>query len=201
MAAAVLDFSGTVSPKDQQSVAKFVRNFYLGEEAISEKTLDKLVDMFSDRLFDAGISLTARLHAQFPKNPVYLIYFAFPAEFGIQHSYAPGYKFKGAGHGDEIIMIYKWKRRDIPLTEKEKEMVKLYSEFFISYATQKKPQMAGVSLIPITTFERMPYLHIKSPDDITIKNTEGFGNERFWYTLPISEYNRSTPKKSQKTEL
>ncbi|XP_055707366.1 venom carboxylesterase-6-like [Phlebotomus papatasi] len=201
LAASVLDFSGTVSAKDQQSIAKFVRNFYFGEEAISEKTLDKLVDMVSDRLFDAGISLAARLHAQFPKNPVYLIYFTFPAVLGIQHAYAPGYTFKGAGHGDDIVMIYKWKGRDIPLTEREKAMVKLYSEFFISYATQKKPQMADVSLIPITTFERMPYLHIKSPDDIRIKNTEGFGNESFWYTLPISEYNRSTPKKSQKTEL
>lgn len=201
LAPIVLDFAGTVADRDQKSVAKIIRRTYLETEDITEKNLPKLVDMFSDRLFDVGISLSARLHAEVLKSPVYLIHFTYRAIFGIQSFFAPNFEFKGAGHADDNMILYKTPLRSLPLTTDEELMVKLYAEFFVSYATQEKPEMAEVALVPITT-KYMPFLHIKSPKNITIENTVGFANEKFWYSLPIAEYTKwNAPKKPQKIEL
>uniref|UniRef100_A0A1B0GPC5 Carboxylic ester hydrolase n=1 Tax=Phlebotomus papatasi TaxID=29031 RepID=A0A1B0GPC5_PHLPP len=201
LAPIVLDFAGTVANRDQNSVAKIIKRTYLETEDITEKNLPKLVDMFSDRLFDIGISLSARLHAEVLKSPVYLIHFTYGANYGIQHFFAPNFKFKGAGHADDNMILYKTPLRPLPLTTNEQLMVKLYAEFFVSYATQEKPKMAEVALVPITS-KFMPFLHIKSPENITIGNTVGFANEKFWYSLPIAEYTKwNAPKKPQKIEL
>ncbi|XP_059613338.1 venom carboxylesterase-6-like [Phlebotomus argentipes] len=198
LAPAVMDYAGTVALKDQPSVAKFIRKVYFETENISEENLEKVVKMVGDRLFDAGISLSARLHAEFAKAPVYLIHFTYPSLFGLQRVFAPSYKFKGAGHAEENMIIYKTPLRKLPLGTHEKIMVQLYSEFFIS-VTKGKPQFGEMPLIPVTTNKRMPYLLIKSHKDFTIEITDGFGNEDFWKTLPIHE----TPKGNDftKTEL
>ncbi|XP_059615444.1 venom carboxylesterase-6-like [Phlebotomus argentipes] len=201
LAPAVLDYGGSVSRHDQPSVAKMLKKFYLNREDISEENFDKFVDMVSDRLFAAGISLSARLHAEYLKSPVYLMYFTFPAQYGVHHIYVPDHKFKGAGHGDDIFMIYKTAFRKTPLSGEEQQMVKLYSEIFTSFANGK-PQMADLTMIPITNKLRMPFLHIKSPSDISIEITEGFGNEKFWYSLPIAEFAKyNAPKAPPKIEL
>ncbi|GAB0100184.1 Carboxylic ester hydrolase [Sergentomyia squamirostris] len=202
LAPAVLDYAGSVSPKDQKTVAEIVRKFYMKDEEISEKNLDKLVDMFSDRLFVVGISLSARLHFEFAKAPVYLVYYTYPALEGIQHVYAPQYNFKRAGHGDENLVLFKTSLRKLPLTEKEKEMVKVYTNFLVSYATKDTPKFAGITVKPITSKHKMSFLHIKKPDSVSMSETVGFGNEEFWYSLPIAEYTKwNAPKKPQKIEL
>uniref|UniRef100_A0A1L8DJ96 Carboxylic ester hydrolase n=1 Tax=Nyssomyia neivai TaxID=330878 RepID=A0A1L8DJ96_9DIPT len=207
LAPALLDFQGTVAEKDQETVAQIVRQFYLKKEEINEDTVPKLTNIFSDRLFDSGISLSARIHGQKIQSPVYLVYYTYQAIYGVHHAFAPEFEFKGAGHGDEVLIMYKTPIRAEPLTVDEEEIVKLYADFLISFATEERPKMGKVSLIPVDGKEiHMPVLHIKNPKNITIERTIGFGNEKFWYSLPIAEYTKwnahNAPKKpSQRTEL
>uniref|UniRef100_A0A7G3ABR5 Carboxylic ester hydrolase n=1 Tax=Lutzomyia longipalpis TaxID=7200 RepID=A0A7G3ABR5_LUTLO len=201
LAPALLDYEGTVGSNDQTTVAKIIRTFYFENEEINEKNFNKLVQMFSDRLFDAGISLSARLHGQYVRAPNYLIRYTYPAIFGVQHFFAPRFKFTGAGHGDDNMVVYKTSFRTVPLTSREKEMVELYAKFFISYA-MGKPRIGLLSLLPIKQDPKLPFIHIQSPKNISLEVTMGFGNEKFWYSLPISEYSKwNAPRKPERVEL
>ncbi|XP_055686848.1 venom carboxylesterase-6-like [Lutzomyia longipalpis] len=191
LAPTVLDFAGTVVPQLQPEVGRSVREFYLQKEQISMQNVDKLVAIFSDRHFCVGISLSARLHGQFTSASNYLMYLTFPSEAGLGDLFAPGIKLKGCGHGDDQTMLFVTPVRTLPLTEKEEKFVELFAGLLVKYAAGHDPEMAGVQLKAITSSESMDYLHIKSPNEITLEKTPGFGNEKFWYSLPIAEWNLS----------
>uniref|UniRef100_A0A1B0CD16 Carboxylesterase type B domain-containing protein n=1 Tax=Lutzomyia longipalpis TaxID=7200 RepID=A0A1B0CD16_LUTLO len=191
LGAALLDFEGTVLPRDQPNVANCVRKFYIQNGEISERNLEKMEKMFGDRHFGAGIHLCTQLQAQYSRAPIYHMRYAFPAVFGVHDVFAPGHKFNGTGHGDDNILLYDHILRKLPLTKDEEEMARIYADFLVKYASGQNPDMGGIAMKAITNRNNMDFLHVRSPKNIKQERTQGFGNGKFWDSLPIAEKSSS----------
>ncbi|XP_055692008.1 venom carboxylesterase-6-like [Lutzomyia longipalpis] len=191
LGAALLDFEGTVLPRDQPNVANCVRKFYIQNGEISERNLEKMEKMFGDRHFGAGIHLCTHLQAQYSRAPIYHMRYAFPAVFGVHDVFAPGHKFNGTGHGDDNILLYDHILRKLPLTKDEEEMARIYADFLVKYASGQDPDMGGIAMKAITNRNNMDFLHVRSPKNIKQERTQGFGNGKFWDSLPIAEKSSS----------
>lgn len=76
----ILDYNDTLATPMWKPVAKEIRDFYFeSKEEISEKNLDKLIKLVSDR-FLVDIDSSIKLQAKNNKSPVYYYQFGFPSD-------------------------------------------------------------------------------------------------------------------------
>lgn len=76
----LLDFNDTVSLNDQNRVSEIIRKHYLGDKEISKETVQPLIRMMSDRLFNVHFEKAVRLMAKVNKSPVRAYYYNYRAK-------------------------------------------------------------------------------------------------------------------------
>jgi carboxylesterase type B len=64
-----------------KDAAQKIRQFYLGKDQKSfEQIKDKVIKMFSDRIFLVDAETSARMQAKVASSPVYYYYFSYPGD-------------------------------------------------------------------------------------------------------------------------
>jgi carboxylesterase type B len=81
LAPILLDFNDTLAPSLWKDAAQKIRQFYLGKDQKSfEQIKDKVIKMFSDRIFLVDAETSARMQAKASSSPVYYYYFSYPGD-------------------------------------------------------------------------------------------------------------------------
>jgi thymidylate kinase len=81
LAPVLLDFNDTLAPSLWKNTAQKIREFYLGQDQNSfDQNYDKLIKMFSDRMFLVDAETSVRLQAKASSSSVYYYYFSYPGD-------------------------------------------------------------------------------------------------------------------------
>jgi len=86
-------------------VADRVRDFYLGGRAISQDTIEDMINLLTDIMFVRGIENTAKLHARFSGDTTYLYRFAYDGALGL-YKRLLNVNRPGVCHGDELGYLF-----------------------------------------------------------------------------------------------
>jgi bile salt-stimulated lipase len=77
----LLDFNYTLAPSLWKDTTKKITEFYLGKGQIDfDQNKDKVIKMFSDRIFLVDAETSVRMQAKASSSPVYYYYFSYPEE-------------------------------------------------------------------------------------------------------------------------
>ncbi|KAL3270431.1 hypothetical protein HHI36_020986 [Cryptolaemus montrouzieri] len=180
----ILHYNFTVEHTDLDTVSQKIRKEYLGQEKLTKKNFNKLIDLMGDRLFKVDLDKCTRLQAAAIKSPVYHYMFDYRgahsfSEFGIGSNVNIG-----VSHGDDTVYVI-MTEVDSLSTEKDREMSKFMSGIFLTFARNGKPDV-GINWPPVSKEGQLKYLKISSPTSVTVEDTE-FGNRPFWDSLPLEE--------------
>lgn len=197
----LLDFHETVAPEDFSETMQRILRFYVGDR---EMLFDDLAQIMTDRLFSSDISRCVRFHSE--SSPAYLYEFGVPPEFGVVQLYlGRNGKLNGSCHGDDVFTLLrnKFDPRD-DQTPEEKEMARLLTDMYISFAEDSHPKLGNVEFGDVHSQGYLSILNIRSLSNISMEKASNIGHENFWRSLPIDEYSVSdleTPPLNQKGEL
>lgn len=78
LAPSLLDFNYTLSKSQHEEVSQKLLEHYLGENEISK---EKLIKMFSDRVWIIDAEASTKLQAKATKSPVYYYLFTYLGDF------------------------------------------------------------------------------------------------------------------------
>ncbi|KAJ3644895.1 hypothetical protein Zmor_022595 [Zophobas morio] len=196
----ILDYNYTVDPKLHDQVSQDIRKHYLKDVKVSRSTFKDFIPVVSDRIFVIGIQKTALLQASVTKSPVYSYYFTYRGAHSWSEYRGGTTEDFGASHGDDTVYALKVEAVDTTTTEKDRDMIKLFTKLVTSFAKEGKPGVP-VEWPPVSKDVKDPFvfLQIDSPQKLSV----GYGvseNMEFWDSLPIIE-NEKLVARHAKDEL
>ncbi|CAG7837926.1 unnamed protein product [Allacma fusca] len=183
-------FKYTTFDKNRTSTA--IRNFYFGDESIGRKTLDNLIQMYSDRYFFHGTHHAAKSHVENGATaPIFLYYFDHVGDNSIIHlTLEMNKNITGVCHYDQVQYLFKLE--DFPeIGAEQNEFASKFRKTLLGFVNGGKPgdpDWRHVELADITDQGSLQYNVIGTSDGV-IK--EPF-NERlkFWDSLDLMELER-----------
>ncbi|KAL7023567.1 hypothetical protein ACKWTF_012681 [Chironomus riparius] len=115
-------------------VSDRVRDFYLGGRAISLDTVEEMILLLTDIMFIRGISNTAKIHAKYSGNNVYLYRFSYDGALGL-YKRLLNVNRPGVCHGDELGYLFYFGIFNVSLDPSsseanvKKRMVRMWTNF------------------------------------------------------------------------
>ncbi|KAJ3621323.1 hypothetical protein MTP99_003474 [Tenebrio molitor] len=176
----LLDFNYTLAPSLWKDTTKKITEFYLGKGQIDfDQNKDKVIKMFSDRIFLVDAETSVRMQAKASSSPVYYYYFSYPEENN---------EAKIVGHGADGKYLFGNFFVPGPLTPNEQKMKDIIVDMLISYAKTSIPVIEGVKWEP-TAYDKLTYLSIRSfrPEEIELLTVDELTPREFWHSLKFAE--------------
>ncbi|XP_021713257.1 esterase B1 [Aedes aegypti] len=178
-------------------VAQGIREFYLGDQHITNATIQNMMDMMSDIMFVHGITDLARLNAAASGgDSTWLYQFAYDGSLGI-YKRILGIDWPGACHGDELGYMFHFGVLNIRLDNSSIELQTMnkMTRLWTNFAKYGNPTPYGADdpvigmrwpcVIP-HTMKELPYLEIKS--SLAARSNPEEERLRFWDDL-YTKYN------------
>lgn len=85
-------------------VADRIRDFYLGGRAVSEDTIEEMINLLTDEMFVRGTTNVAKMHAKYNDN-IYFYRFAYDGALGL-YKRLLNVNRPGICHGDELGYLF-----------------------------------------------------------------------------------------------
>jgi len=188
----LLHYSDAVADDKQKDfVSKEVREFYFGNDKITKKNFDKLIELASDRLFIYDLELSARLHSKAVVSPVYFYFYDYTSEdadsLAILFTGKP--EKYGVCHGDDIYLIFSNTHVELPPKKFSKNDLKMREtliDIWINYSSMGVP-LPYWKPVSKKLENDLDYLYIGSPSAIEMRKIRELGNRKFWEKLPLLE--------------
>jgi carboxylesterase type B len=159
---------------------KKIREFYLGQDQNSfDQNYDKLIKMFSDRMFLVDAETSVRLQAKASSSSVYYYYFSYPGDNN---------EAKVIDHAADIKYLYGPAFSSGPLTPDELKMRSILLDMLVSYAKTSIPTIEGVKWNP-TAYDKLTYLNISGfrRGEIKLETVDELTPRGFWNSLKFAE--------------
>ncbi|XP_044262620.1 venom carboxylesterase-6-like isoform X2 [Tribolium madens] len=181
LAPTFFDFIYTLPKTKHESVSEKILEYYLGKnQKLTQENFDKLVKLFSDRIFLIDAESSTKLQAKSTKSPVFYYLFTYLGDLN---------QMKVVGHGDDGKYFFGSIFVPRPLTENELKMKDIMLDMLVSYAKTGTPVMKGAEWRP-TQGDQLTYLDIGGFEDGEIKvKTSGdlTGARDFWNSLELTD--------------
>ncbi|KAK4884208.1 hypothetical protein RN001_000479 [Aquatica leii] len=178
-----LDYDDTVSDGDKVETAQKLRKHYLNNEQLSTDNLDKLINLFTDRLFLYDSETAVRLHAKASISPVYYYFY----EYQMQTKTIFPKSLKGSAHSDDGRMLFKIYGNPEILPHDDQNMKEVLTDFIYKFATTGIPQINGTEWNPVGKNKKINFMHIISPKNTYMDTIEELAPTNFWKNLNIEE--------------
>ena len=94
------------SKNEELKMSAKVKQYYLGKEAVSEKTIMNLSKLYTDLYFQAPATLEQEILAKIIDAPVYSFYFTYSGGRNFIKSRTKYKNETGASHGDDLLYIF-----------------------------------------------------------------------------------------------
>ncbi|GLV38035.1 uncharacterized protein CBL_07833 [Carabus blaptoides fortunei] len=188
----ILHYDGTVPLDQQADVAQKIKEYYLKGESISRETFPELVQALGDRLFVGDVEKSVRLQAQVNKSPVYIYRFSYHGGHSLTQMYTGTLEDFGVSHSDDAMYLLpppKGFYKEYLQTVEDNQIADLFVEMWTSFAKTGTPNIGPVTWHPVSPVsdEQIQYLHIASPSNIEMTQTETLSHNQFWDSLPFQE--------------
>jgi bile salt-stimulated lipase len=180
LAPVLLDFNDTLAPSLWKDAAQKIREFYLGQDQNGfDQNKDKLLKMFSDRIFLVDAEISVRMQARASSSPVYYYYFSYPGDNN---------EAKLVSHGADAKYFFGSVFVPGPLTSDELKMKDIVVDMLVSYAKTSVPLIEGVKWDP-TASDKLTYLDIASfkPAEMKVETVDELTPIGFWKSLRFAE--------------
>ncbi|KAF5289708.1 hypothetical protein FQR65_LT11762 [Abscondita terminalis] len=132
---AALDYYDTVKDEDKILIAQKLKTLYLNNESLSMENINKLIDLFTDRLFLIDGETAIRLQAKVTKSPVYYYFY----EYNTQSKTLFSKTIKGSAHSDDGRLLFKIIGNPNVLPDDDQKMKDELTEFIYCFATKGIP--------------------------------------------------------------
>ncbi|XP_018562232.1 venom carboxylesterase-6-like [Anoplophora glabripennis] len=191
----LLVYNDTLDASQMETVPKEVLDYYLGAgENINKKNFKKFTKILTDRLFAVPAELSAKLHANVTKSPVYFYKFNYTEGENKFTDFLPDAQgVEGVAHGDDGIYFYGVKHIN-SLSEQDKRMITACHNVLYSYATSGIPSFDGTDTWQATGSEELTYLLVNGPEDMKLHKSESLTPVDFWTKLGFPEFENDVVK-------
>ncbi|KAK4880938.1 hypothetical protein RN001_004257 [Aquatica leii] len=201
----VLHYKESVSPDKLSSVSQAIKAFYFKDRPLDNNTIEELIQMASDRLFNVDVDKSMRLQAKANTAPTYYYYFTYVSDevYTFTDLWTNLNRRVGVCHGDDLAFIfYKMYAPLKKYTDNDERMKDILLNIWTSFAKTGNPEVAGVKWKAVSKNlnDDINYLHISSPHNIKMKKINEIGHRSFWDSLPFEE-NEKLVHKYTKNEL
>jgi carboxylesterase type B len=152
-----------------EELAGKIKNFYFGNDSLSEDTWSKLADLYSDSWFVTGIieAIRMQIAVSMSSAPIYFYHFAFDGKLGLAEVWLGSNRLQGACHADEIGYLFhssltpdKHLDPDDDSLKTLRRMVMMWTNFAKSGNPTPRPEpLLGVTWTPVTG-SQLSYLNI-----------------------------------------
>ncbi|XP_068628354.1 esterase FE4-like [Battus philenor] len=194
------------SEAEKEEVAETVKKFYFGNQVVSNETIFRYIDYFTDTTFGYSTLRSVRLQVESGNNNIYLYEYSFVDE---TTPLVPYTEVRGANHCAQTMAVVDGGIMQDPSEEKfsdsYKNMKRITRKIWATFITTGKPIPEGENLPnwPPTQANGGPHMSI----DKTLKLRGPLLQQRvlFWDGIYEKYYNIPTPPPSlpprQKTEF
>ncbi|XP_060814384.1 carboxylic ester hydrolase [Bombus pascuorum] len=186
-------FDETCRKGEEKRVGAKIRKFYFDQAAIDNSTRFQLINMISDSWFTHAARTSVRDYLEKQSSPVYYYYLSYRGSASFSRIFGDINNNYGVSHADELQYLFPVGEqlfKDIPLSEKDLEMVDVLTSLWFNFANSGNPTPETSEQIPIkwkpVRTQNLEYLHIGQDD---IRMSENLLRERidFWENLPVRE--------------
>ena len=170
---------------EEQEKAERVRQFYFGEEDISQATIHSLIDMFTDLTFWAPAHRAVQLLSSLPGRPVFEYLFSHQGAFSYADLTGLQNYSLGVAHADELHYLFNPHVVEFPSLAGEDFSVRdLMVAMWTSFAREGDPTYSGDLGLDWTNFRRdhPQYLDINPSPSMEYSVEFKFRTE-FWENL------------------
>lgn len=134
MAPNLLFFNDTSPHRNHAQISQKIKQLYLGDKEISEKTSKQLVQMISDRLFVAPAVEAAQLQAQQAAQPVYLYKFSYVTDQSISEYLSNSKEVFGVCHADDLSYVIKLRNFESRISEADKKIARVLDDILLTFS-------------------------------------------------------------------
>ncbi|KAE9536014.1 hypothetical protein AGLY_007915 [Aphis glycines] len=204
----VLDYNNTISDESLRlEIAQKIKTFYFGNNTVSTKTKNEVVEMLSDRLFKEPVARAAKHLASINTSPVYFYEFGYRGKYSLSDKYSktgPSQEF-GVSHGDDTMYVIKTEYGDPHDNVEDAKLIPIMVKIWSSFAKTGVPDVGNSTVwSPVSKNPTDPLKLIKITQNQTLEPQEYLnpGNHIFWSTLPLTEFpGVNLPENIKHTEL
>ncbi|XP_043262699.1 venom carboxylesterase-6-like [Colletes gigas] len=206
IAPVTLLFGQTCPKAEVTQVASKIREFYFGKAPIDNSTRFNLIDMYSDAWFTHAAHTSVRDYLEKQSSPVYYYYLAYRGSASFSIIFGDPSNNYGVSHADELQYLFPVGEqlfKDIPLSEKDQEMVDVITSMWFNFANSGNPTPEVSKEVPLkwkpVRTRALEYLRLGQDD---IKMSENLISDRmnFWNRLPIRPDLDDGDKRQQKKD-
>ncbi|XP_077284899.1 juvenile hormone esterase-like [Arctopsyche grandis] len=177
-----MDLKLPIDSEKSKEVAKEIRQFYLGDKALDNETIDNYIDLMTDFAFLKDIVNSVKLHRAKVTSPIYFYRFSFDGDYNFFKKHLK-IDHKGVSHEDDLGYIFNPSMTKMATTsndslsnETRNKVVKMWTNF-AKYGNPTPETNTNLNLKwkPVTS-DNIEYLEIdekfhmnKNPDADRIK--------------------------------
>jgi len=179
-------------------MAKKVKDFYWGDEALGEENAESLVNAISDSSYAHPIDTASKIHFMRSSDPVYVYHFTYRGEHSITHlkpnTYPPRIeksdRHYGVANGDDLTYLFPVLQGLFrPLNNDDLKFSHRLIQLFTSFARDGSPKIKMGEGVPDFEWHpvvasNMSHLNLGNQMDMD----QGLPNHRrvsFWQSMPV----------------
>lgn len=197
-----LDYNYTIPKEKHVEVARLIKDHYFGSKKIDQTTTKPLIQVASDRFFIVGSEKAARLQASVNQQPVWYYYYTYRATESVSNAMSGTTTNYGVCHADDAYLVVDTVFMDPTKTPSDIKMQNILIDFWVSFATNGVPNVANAQWPRLNPNEnRLHYLHITGPNQISMDSTTNFGDKDFWNSINFNENVLNTSTSTPREEL
>ncbi|XP_047538563.1 venom carboxylesterase-6-like [Vanessa atalanta] len=145
--------------EQKEEVAQEVKQFYFGNQSISEENILSYVDYFTDTMFSYGIARAIKMQAEAGNDKIYLYYYSFVDD---DEDYIPHTNTRGARHCAQNYAVLDRSPDEKNISEENKKMKNIIRDLWLNFITTGEPvtKDSPYPEWPPTDENRSPYMSL-----------------------------------------
>lgn len=187
LAPLIFQYDDAVPNKDQLS--RKIREFYLGNRAIDDRTKSEVTDMITDAWFLAPQNYISLLQAKHSRQPVYYYLFGYRGSVSYQQFFGDVKHNYGAVHVDDLIYLFSSELfPNYKPSESDKKMINVMTTLWTNFAKTGNPTPELHGLIrnkwePLKHDLKFYFIH--NGDSVAMIENPYLHRTTFWKNHPI----------------
>lgn len=177
----------------QDEITATIRDFYFNSDPIdhSDDSRFKLINMYSDSWFNHGAHEAVQSFIVNQTSPVFYYYFSYEGSVSFSTIFGDPTRDYGVVHADDLQYLFPVGEQlfpNTPLSENDHKMIDIMTSLWYNFANSGNPTPKITKTIPlkwkpVKTNYAPEYLHLNSPDNITMGHGLLWQRMTFWDTL------------------
>ncbi|XP_059047363.1 esterase FE4-like [Achroia grisella] len=126
-----------------------VKEFYFGNELISQDTISKLVDIYTELYFEIPTILETDIMIAANNTSVYNYYFDYSGKRNLLKYATPFKNHDGACHADELFYLFNSRIWPFPISQRDQKIVNWLTKLWTNFAKYGDPTPNFKSDLPV----------------------------------------------------